>query len=288
MTIEIAFHPALYKTLNSDLASLCEDEQLLNHYLEHGYSEGRICCEVTSRDQLISTISPTANVLEIGAFATPITLDLPNVDHFDVLDKGQLIRRAEEFGFPTHLIQDIRYVDPNGDLEIVPKGFYNAVVSCHVLEHQPCLVRHINQVMGLLQAGGSYLLVIPDKRFIFDQPLPPTRLSEVIDAYINQRTRHTLTAVIDDVYSSGHNDWKRHWAGDHAIDAKDVSLVAEAITRFNTGEYIDVHSWRFTPMSFEQIFNDLTKLNLFTDQISARIYPTIYGSHEFYVHLSRG
>ncbi|MCS5692048.1 hypothetical protein NZK33_08640 [Cyanobium sp. FGCU-6] len=287
MSIEIAFIPSLYKELNNDLVELNGDLQLLHHYREYGYHEGRVCCDIISREGLIGTIPESSRVLEIGAFAMPITENLPYVDHFDLLDKRQLIEKAIKHRMPAHRIPFIRYVDPSGNLEVIPRHQHDVAVSCHVIGHPPCLVRHLNQVMDLLQPRGRYLLVIPDKRFVFDQPLPPTRVSEVVDAFVHQRTKHTLTSVIDEVYSTGHNDWKRHWEGDHTMEHKELQLVTEAISRFRADDSIDVHAWRFTPMSFEAILTDLTRLGYFTTSFSTKIYPTIYGSHEFFAVLQK-
>ncbi|MEB3166808.1 MAG: methyltransferase domain-containing protein [Cyanobacteriota bacterium] len=288
MAVDLAFQPSLYQSLNDDLRCFKTVEQLLNHYREFGYDEGRTCSDVSSREALMATISEADRVLEIGAFATPLTSHLQTADHFDVLDRQQLVARAEGLGFPTHLIPEIRYVDPKGDLEIVPRGIYNVIVSCHVIEHQPCLIRHLNQVFDLLPVGGRYLLVVPDKRYIFDHPLPLTRLSEVIDAYLHRRQRHTLTAVIDEYYASGHNDWVRHWAGDHAHDPKDFSRVREAIAAFEQGDYVDVHAWRFTPRSLAALLNDLIRLEVFNTPFEGRIHPTLRNTHEFFVVLTKG
>jgi hypothetical protein len=288
MAVQLAFHPSLYQSLNEDLRCFKTVEQLLNHYREFGYDEGRICCDVTSREGLMATISEVDRVLEIGAFATPITGHLESADHFDVFNRQQLLAKAEQHGFPTHLIPEIRYVDPDGNLEIVPKNAYNVIVSCHVIEHQPCLVRHLNQVFDLLPVGGRYLLVVPDKRFIFDHSLPLTRLSELIDAYLQKRTRHSLTALIDRYYLSSHNDWQRHWAGDHAHEPEDLDRVREAIQDFERGGYVDVHAWRFTPRSLAALLNDLIRLEVFTTPFEGRIHPTLRNTHEFFVVLTKG
>jgi hypothetical protein len=71
------------------------------------------------------------------------------------------------------------------------------VLSNHSIEHQSKLLQHRMEVERLLEAGGCDFVVIPAKRFCFDHYMPETPLSLVIEAYINNHTRHPLHSVFD-------------------------------------------------------------------------------------------
>lgn len=286
MPANLAFSPSIYKSHNHDLSSL-NDEELYSHFITFGINEGRIATEVYSRKDFVSIIEKETKILEIGPFASPLLPNNPKCDYFDVLPKSGLAERAKEHGLSSALIPNIKWVSEFGDLTIVEKKSYPAIVSSHVIEHQVCLIRHLRDAFSILTDGGTYYLFIPDKRFIYDHSLPETRISEVIDAYHRNDPVHSLTAVIDDAYLTIHNDTKRHWEGDHCAPPKDISIISAAIQKFQEGKYIDVHNWRFTPGSLLEIINNLTRLKLLPDYIDVNIYNTIRGANEFFVTIRK-
>jgi hypothetical protein len=50
--------------------------------------------------------------------------------------------------------------------------------------------------------------------------------------------------------------------------------------------YVDAHAWHFTPDTFAAIITELHAIKMVPLQV-ARIYPTVYGSFEFYALLQR-
>jgi 2-polyprenyl-3-methyl-5-hydroxy-6-metoxy-1,4-benzoquinol methylase len=88
------------------------------------------------------------------AFDRPLKTG-PHVRYFDVLDRDGLIQRAQKIGYETSGIPSkIDYVSAEADLGIVNEKF-DFVLTCHAIEHQPNLVRHLMDVERLLEPGGA-------------------------------------------------------------------------------------------------------------------------------------
>ncbi|RUW50061.1 methyltransferase domain-containing protein [Mesorhizobium sp. M8A.F.Ca.ET.021.01.1.1] len=201
-----------------------------------------------------SVPNAVTSVLEIGPFNNPCVRG-ENVSYFDVMTTEQLRARAMQVGYDPSTVPHIRYVSPVGDLGIVADQF-DAVVSCHCIEHQPDLIAHFRQVHRILRPGGRYFLDIPDKRYCCDHFLTESSLHSIIEA--KGDTRHPLTKVIEHRAFTTHSEAWRHWAGDHAspsyFDAI-IPFAAKALKEYQDaqGGYIDVHRWQFTPASFRDI-----------------------------------
>ena len=161
-------------------------------------------------------------MLEIGPFAHPMMRG-EHVDHLDVLPTEALRARAVSLGMDPGGVPDIRWVSSGGDLSVVTER-YDAVVSSHAIEHQPDLIRHLQQVEALLRPGGSYYLLIPDHRYCFDHFLVPSTTAQVIGAHVERRSVHTAASVIEHRALTTHNDPVRHWAGDHGDPLADRAV----------------------------------------------------------------
>lgn len=153
-------------------------------------------------------------VLEIGPFDNPFCVG-DSVKYFDVLDVDALKERAKKHNRKNNNVpKKIHYVEPTGNLNIVNEKF-DIVFSSHVIEHQPDLVRHLRNVERILNDGGLYILIIPDKRYCFDYYRPITSLSDVLAAFVNKNSLHTAKSLIEEYCLTTHNDAVRHWNGDH-------------------------------------------------------------------------
>lgn len=277
-----------YRVNNPDLCSL-SDSELCHHYLQFGRAEGRSCSAVSLREYFVQIAAHHPSVLEIGPFSKPSLIG-PNVRYFDVLDSDGLRERARKHGLSTEGVPEIHYTAPNGDLSTV-SSIFHAIFSAHVLEHQTCLVSHLKQVSRILPYGGSYFLVIPDKRYCFDYFLSESTIADVLCAFQDQRSSHTLSSVIEHDALTTHNDALQHWQGDHEdaglLDSV-VPRVQAALDRYSAaqGGYIDVHAWQFTPMSFRSIITNLHALSVL-DLYPTMICGTPYGRQEFTAVLTK-
>lgn len=276
----------IYRSKNNDLKSLNND-QLINHYKENGMKEGRICSEIYNRGCLKKILNGNFKKLEIGPFDCPV-LSGKNVKYFDVLDKKGLQTRAKacQRPYPIENIPLIDYVNNNGDINII-KDKFNLVLSCHSIEHQTDLIQHLKDVNNLLEDGGYYVIICPDKNYCFDHFIKETTIADVIDMHERKNHRHSIASVIEHRALTCHNDTIRHWRGDHGEHNISSVTLQNAINEYNnTPGYIDVHSMQFTPYSFENIINLLYSLKYINIKVE-KVYNTIKNSHEFYAILKK-
>ena len=277
-----------YRTTNSDLRFLGNDE-LCEHYITTGRLEGRPSSRFSYREFFVQLAGQFPSVLEIGPFTNP-SLVGPNVKYFDVLHYDGLCKRAQLHGLPLTDIPQIQYVSPTGDLSIINSTF-QAVFSAHVIEHQPCLVSHLQQVSRLIPRGGFYFLVVPDKRYCCDHSISESTIADILSAFYEKRSVHTLSSVVEHDALTTHNDALRHWQGDHEKPGYKENLIKRiqaALKRYDEarGTYIDVHAWQFTPTIFKSIMVQCYMLGLL-DLYPVLVYDTPYGRQEFTAVLTK-
>lgn len=264
------------------------DDCAWEHYCEFGLREGREISRFSNRAYLNAYLSSAeGTTLEVGPFLRPTVIG-ENVKYFEVLDKEALKKRAELHNYPVTHIPEIDFVHPEGDLGIVKEQF-DRVVSSHCIEHQPNLIKHLNNVKALLKPGGQYFVICPDKRFCFDHFNPITQLIDVVAADLEDRKVHSAKSVLRHYTGSVHNDPLEHWLGKHGsrpTDQEKLDKARAAIDAHNhsAGGYIDVHAWMFTPDSFQGVFKELSDMGLIDLKVTA-VYPTVYASNEFLVIL---
>lgn len=258
------FDPDYYRERYEDLRSM-SDEELAGHYEQFGRSEGRVASSAALREGLLALIPMNGPVLEIGPFCNPSVIG-DNVYYFDVLDQDGLRRRAATTEYPVVRIPEVHFVSPDGNLGVVDRSF-GAIFSSHCVEHQPDLVEHLQQVARILEPGGRYFLIVPDRRYCFDYPLPESHLGDVLDARQRRQRVHSLKNVLSHRVLITHNDAVRHWAGDHYDGPEqhvDSGRALAALAEFDAsnGAYIDVHAWQFTPASFATLLRSLGEMRL--------------------------
>jgi SAM-dependent methyltransferase len=244
----------------------------------------------TSRQSLLARLSAGGSVLEIGPFDQPVTRGV-NVKYFDVMDQQSLALRARELGRNEEGCPHIDYISDRGDLSVITEEKFDSVISSHCIEHQPNLIRHLNQVFEVLRAGGRYYVIVPDKRFTFDHYLPLTRVSEVLAAHTEARDVHPSGSIIAHYAETTHNSPWRHWIGLHQPPrafppyAERLRSALALVSKGNS-DYVDVHSWCFTPPSFLTTLKTLSEMNMTGFQIE-RVYGTPFGSNEFIAVLRK-
>ncbi len=244
----------------------------------------------TSRRALLASLQTGGSVLEIGPFDQPIMRG-PNVKYFDVMDQQDLVARARDCGRKEDGCPHIDYVSNRGDLSVVTEEKFDSVISSHCIEHQPNLIRHLNQVLDVLRPGGRYYVIVPDKRFIFDHYMPLTRVSDVLAAHAEAREVHTPTSVITHYAETTHNNSLRHWMGFHRplrTTPPYVERLRAALEQVSirSADYVDVHCWCFTPPSLLTVLKTLSEMNMIGFKID-RVYGTPFGSSEFFAVLHK-
>jgi SAM-dependent methyltransferase len=222
------FDPHVYRQQNPALAAL-DDAAALAHYIAQGCAEGLVASPLALREGLLDRLRDAPSALEIGPFCNPL-LTGDHIAYLDVLDAAQLRARAAQLGRdPSRVPATIHHV---GGLDQVDHR-YAAAVSSHAIEHQPDLVRHLEAIARVLEPGGRYYLIVPDKRYCFDHFIAESTIADVLDAWREERQRHPLARVIEHAALTTHNDPERHWRGDHGDPRpRDrVKRLREALSR---------------------------------------------------------
>lgn len=281
-----SFDPAFYRARHPEIG-LRHDNDASEHYRREGREHGLIGSAMALREAVAAAIDTTRPVLEIGPFCAPL-LTGPCVEYLDRLDANGLRARADALGLDSARCPErIHHV---GSLRTVASGHFDAALASHAIEHQPDLVRHLEEVARVLRPNGRYFLIIPDKRFCFDHFLPESTIAGVLEAFHGERVEHRFASVVEHVALVTHNDPVRHWRGDHgevgAIERRRRVGEALSLWRSGEGEYLDVHAWQFTPESFADLLDTLARLELCAFEVE-RVYDTPRDRAEFCAVLRR-
>jgi hypothetical protein len=242
--IQIDFN--FYRNIHKDLL-LFNDAQLLEHYANFGYQEGRVSSPYALRENFI-VFDQELKCLEIGPFFNPLVKG-KNVKYLDVLSESELIDRAKSLSASQEQINNIPYIDfvsKDGSLKLVNEKF-DVLVSSHNLEHQADLIGHLNEASDVLVDRGVYKMIIPNCAYCFDANLPPSKISEIVHANRVKPKTHSIAKVIEHRALTVHNHPVVHWEESKANLKEyaliDESRVSSAINEFDNadGKYIDVN-----------------------------------------------
>jgi SAM-dependent methyltransferase len=259
-----------------------------------GYGQSEIQ-QAERRNEIIRSYlqDPKKLSLEIGPYFCPV-LKGNNVKYFDIFNQRDLIELAKIDPIPgvhnnIDKIPYIHYVEPSGDMRLINEKF-DIIFSSHNIEHQVSLIRHLQQVDRLLNAGGIFVILIPDCRYCFDHFIPATPLSEILENFHENPKNYPLRTILAQECEVAHNFPPRHWNSDHGfIKAREIdNCYQQALLKFKNanGKHIEAHRWRFTPESFKVIIDNLYQMNYINLSIN-KIYQTVKGDNEFAVVLTK-
>ena len=229
--------------------------------------------------------------LEIGPSHAPRfpKRDGWRIETVDHASAEELRAKYAGAGVAIDSIEDVDYISDGQPLhEVVPRrGYYDFVYSSHVIEHIPDFVSYFKSCELLLKPGGQILLTVPDKRFCFDALQNASTTGEVLQAYHDKRTRHTIGQVFDFGASMAQLDGAQSWSSDRIGTVGLINDFTEAkrhydLVRSHHG-YLDYHGWRFTPSSFRLVIFDLHQLGILEVQESMVVQSVV----DFHVALSR-
>jgi len=262
------------------------NDELVSHYVNYGKEEGRQSNLIKNRQNFIDLIESSDKVLEIGPFCHPACIG-SNVSYADFFNSEELKLKAGLLGYDKKSVPVIKYILKQKPLSEIQDKF-DLFFSSHCIEHQIDFIQHLIDVENLLANNGKVFLIIPDKRYCFDRYLPLTTIADIIDAHHDSKRSHSLKNIIEHRALTTHNDARRHWL-DKNINSPMIinsKSILNGISEWqNAGyDYVDVHAWKFTPDSFEKIMSlllDMSYVNLKVE----RIYPTLFGSNEFFAVL---
>ncbi len=245
-----------------------------------------------TRKEMIASIPKGSKVLEIGPFFCPLIENNGEYDikYFDVLNTEQLHTRAVKHEVPTDKVPTkIDYVSPIGDLTIIDEKF-DYVISSHNIEHHPDLIKHLKIIENLLVDDGKFIAIVPDKRFTLDYFINTSSIADIIDAYVNKLTKHSLKSTTNCEFLLAHNNAFKHFFSIHG-EKPNLSNHKEELNKvidkyLNTDMYVDAHAWTFTPRSFKENIETLNNLGYINLEIEELTIP-IFRNFEFGVVLQK-
>ena len=150
------FDAKLYRLNSQDLRHL-DDRALESHFDRHGGKERRVFSRTETTAELMSMRWLRGRGIEIGAGRNPTPLfgDATCV-HAD-------ISSATSFGGSAQYILDL------GRTPAETVGEFDFAIAAHVLEHCDSFIRGLSNLLSAVNEKGAVYVVLPDKRYLFDQ-----------------------------------------------------------------------------------------------------------------------
>jgi|tagenome__1003787_1003787.scaffolds.fasta_scaffold20909110_1 hypothetical protein len=245
-------------------------------------------------DILLSGLTKRDKIIEVGPSHSPLA---PKSEgwHSLVVDhdtRDNLMAKYGAMGVDPQKIEEVDFVWKSGAiLDALPEnhhGSFKAFVASHVIEHSTDVVRFLLSAQRLIEADGTIVLAIPDKRKTFDFFRPISTTSQAITAFKERRTKHTAGTHFDNAAFSVNRGSDAGWLDTDSRESRFASDLAGAVAHWekaSSNEYVDAHAWVFTPASFELLVIELSELGYLDLRLDRRQEnPTT----EFYAWLKRG
>jgi hypothetical protein len=231
--------------------------------------------------------------LEIGPLASPIVRrDDGPVLYVDHADADTLRRKYAGGSVDVDGIVEVDAIWADRSLRETIGGTVDYVIASHVAEHVPDLISWLEEVRGVLNPGGELRLVLPDMRYSFDYFRQPTRLSDLVAAWMVRARRPQITQILDFVLNyapgidgAGIDEGRvdptgtpRHYSFAGAVELAQRSLD-------NPAHYEDVHCWVFDPAHFAALMLQLTDAGLLQMACAGFVDTEPAHWYEFYMFL---
>jgi len=254
--------------------------------------------DTISKQQFTRLINPSDTLLEIGPYAAPaFSKKTHNVFYADILTPDEIRKDCANHGYnPNNAPEKIDFLIDIKSLPFIKTEMkFDAVYSSHNIEHQPDLIRHLNEMFDITTDSGKMFLAIPDKRYCFDHFQNETTINDVIAAHLEKRTKPSTSSILKEILFLTHNYSDRHWRGESGpnpytdLSEEEVLLrLRDALLKVdeNKDGYVDLHSWQFTPVSFAKQISLLNQMKYHHWTLS-HVWHTKVNSNEFYAVLTK-
>lgn len=167
---------------------------------------------------------------------------------------------------------------------------YKFVVNDHNITYETDLITHLEKIYDIVEEGGYYILVIPDKRYGSGYFIPETTIANVLEDYYEKKGINPIKHLVEHRCYTTHNDPKMHWENNHGERKMDENSF---FLKYTLNEYLEKieepltnSNYHFTPDSFKQVVMQLVFLKLINFNIEV-IYPTLRESNEFFIVLKK-
>ncbi|ABD56256.1 methyltransferase domain-containing protein [Jannaschia sp. CCS1] len=258
------------------------------------------------RQRLLQYIDRDKMGIEVAPYFTPL---VPKADGFkvltlDVFDTDRLRENArQDAGISDDGVARIEPVDLVGDASSIADlvsasphaGNIHYIVSSHNFEHLPNPLKFLRGCADLLSPGGVLSMAVPDGRACFDHFRMPTRLSDWLDAFHEDRTQPSAGTLFD--YHAFHAAYMRDgqpavgcvWEVDDPCKFAPQENVQGALDLYHGArqpgaDYRDAHCSVVFPETMRLMLADLIFLGLLDLEVIA-VEPT--QGLEFFIHLRK-
>lgn len=258
------------------------------------------------RDLILKYAKTSGKGIEVAPYFNPILTKREGHDVLimDVFDTETLRDRIRDDPLiDSARAAEIEEVDLVGDAsrlgEVIAKaglaGSIDYIVSSHNFEHLPNPILFLRGAGEALAPGGVLSMAVPDCRASFDHFRMPTRLSDWLAAYHEDRRQpspetvfdsaaHQSAYMRDDKPTPGCNLAYDDPAG-FEPDRNLVQAYADYVAATDApGDYRDTHCNVFFPESLELMLRDLRHLGLIGLDV---IEVSQTRGLEFFVHLRK-
>lgn len=276
------FDPAYYSRMRPYLPP--NPELLRREYELYGKKSGAPGSFFCYRENVLKIFGKIAGpVLEIGPGHAPDFVG-ENVRYLDIVS-------GEEFS-----AQNPDVPERNGGMGVPDYGLddlahgriaerFDLVYSAHNFEHQANCVMHLNSIAGILNPGGYFVAVIPDRNFTFDYYRSASTLIDILSAPKSQ-TRHSIRTAMSSRITTL-NDSVRHWLGEHGESRLSDESAVESWIKGDDTELKSQHVNTFAPDSFRSIFGILSDKGVVELEL-LRVYDTPFPRNEFVTIFRKG
>lgn len=230
--------------------------------------------------------------LEIGPRDKPIVKRRPgrSVFYCDYADRETQMRNsASDPTVDPDRIPEIDFVTSQIDERTFGSQRFDYILASHVIEHIPDIVSWLRVLLQSLNPNGRIVLAVNDKRYCFDYLRPLTTVGEVINAFLDKRSKPTAQQIYDGFSQAVSINIDMAW-GDGVVDYYYLysKPYAWRMTKekFDNGQYQDCRCWVFTHSSFAAVMSELKLLGILDVEILAHPEP-VRGSNEFHIVLGR-
>lgn len=139
------------------------------------YFAGKKGIEIGGPSVVFSTVIPVYQVAE--------ALDGCNFSSETIWEGS--IAEGENFNYFENK-KGFQYICEASDLATIPSGKYDFLVASHCLEHCSNTLKTVKEWLRVVKKGGVLLIIVPDKRYTFDQNRPITTFKHLLDDLENE------------------------------------------------------------------------------------------------------
>jgi SAM-dependent methyltransferase len=245
------------------------------------------------RERMLAGLDLTKGAgLEIGALCRPLVCksqgDVYYVDYADAAFLRQ--RYADDPTVDVDQIVEVDFLWGEQPLREITGGrAFDYIIASHVIEHVPDLITWLDELRSVLKPGGTIRLAIPDRRYSFDYLRRESRFVDALDAYLRRARRPLPIAILDHLLNTAHVDCAEAWRKPpDPQKLEPIHSFAQALDcaqgELDSSVYHDVHCWVFTPSSFVDLLEEMSRHDLLRLSCE-RLTPTDPNQLEFFVSL---